>query len=101
TLALRSTPQRERGQLRPRGPAFGALLERDDGLLVERQVHDLGVEASRFVQRKAQLVDADLSERTTSPRARQRERRLAAAEQHQAQAGWTMLEQPRDRSLQS
>jgi hypothetical protein len=90
--------QRQRRQLQPHGPAFGAFGQRgrDREIKVGR---DLAEQLRRLVEVEPEIGGAHLTELAPPPVPGQAKGRIGAAGQHHAQLGRTVSEQEPDRRL--
>ena len=92
--------QRQRRQLQPGGPAFGALPQRRDDV---RSGRSSPVEAAQqlggLAEREAQIGGAQLGQLPARPQSGQRQRRVAAAGQHQRGASRQVVQQELQRPV--
>ena len=91
--------QRQRRQLQPYRPAFGAFGQRGRRWQVEVG-RDLAEQFGRFVNVEPEIGGAHLSQLAPPPVPGQAKRRIGPAGQHDAQLGRPVIEQEPDRRLQ-
>jgi len=97
--AVAAVAQRERGELKPRGPALGPLLQHLD-------VGGFEIECERAVEQpvglsvvEAQIAGAKLRELAGRAKAPERQRRLGAGRDHELELARHVTGQERDRGV--
>ena len=91
--------QRQPGQLQPGRPALGALDQRRHLRLGQAQPHARAQQGGRLLDAEAQVGRPHLDELAAGAQARQRQRRVLAAGDHQVQGRWQVVEQEGDRGV--
>jgi hypothetical protein len=88
---------RQRRELQRRDPSLGTGFERVDVGRAQRQTHRLVEVARGFVRGEAQVGGANLAELAAGAQARQGQRRVGAAREHEVHVRCAVFEQERDR----
>ena len=88
---------RQRGELERSDPTLGPGLQHVDVGGREREVHGVGQVGGGFVGGEAEICSSDLEQVAVGPERSEWERRVGAGGDHEADLGWQVLEQERDR----
>ena len=91
--------QRQPGQLEPGRPALGALDQRRHLRVGQAQPHATAQERGRLLDAESQVGGAQLGELVAGTEARQGQRRVLTAGDHQVQRRWQVVEQEGDRGM--
>lgn len=100
SLQLHVPLQRERGDLEPRHPAFGAGCKRPSRFGIECQPHAPDEKCHCFVRRESQLVDADLGNPLPRTPTGKWALRILASRDDQSQMLWQMLDEKGQRRIE-